>query len=190
MDWFHGFDVRRRVTRLTDKQRHEPFTPSIPGFFRDHPTISGVALAAIGILSITTLVRNMQDWPSWMLFPSMLLSVPALAAMMLGLGIVTVRALEPALGMMDLDWDAEPLSALGLPLPLQRKCEQLGYWAAEDLIEAIDRGRFPWVALEYDERMQVERSAHRWSVAVAAERRNPTSRRTITRLLRPRGRKR
>jgi hypothetical protein len=72
--------------------------------------------------------------------------------------------------MMELDWDAEPLSDLGIPLPLQRKCEQLGYWAADDLVEAINRSRFPWVALEYDERMQLERAVHRWSVAIAAER--------------------
>lgn len=98
---------------------------------------------------------------------------------MLGLGIVTVRALEPLIGLLDPNWDAEPVSALGLPAPLQRKCEQLGYWAVEDMAKAIERGRFPWVALEYDERMQIERSVQRWTVAVAAEKDGTKSRRGI-----------
>lgn len=162
MDWFHGFGLRRRAIRLTRQQRHEPFTPRVPDFVRERPALAGALLAAAGIFTLVTIIRNVAEWPGWMLFPSMLLSVPALAAMMLGLGIVTVRALEPALAMMDLDWDAEPLAALGVPLPLQRKCEQLGFWAVDDLLQAIDRGTFPWIALEYDERMQVERAAQRW----------------------------
>jgi hypothetical protein len=66
-------------------------------------------------------------------------------------------------------WNAEPTSATGIPLALQRKCEQLGFWTAEDLARAIDRGSFPWRDLAYDERMQIERAVHRWKVAVAAE---------------------
>jgi hypothetical protein len=179
LDWFHGFGLRRRAARLTREQRHEPFTPSVPDFFRDHPLFAGTVLAVAGIASITTIVRNMESWPDWMLFPGMLLSVPALAAMMLGLGIVTVRALEPAIALMDPKWDAEPLNALGLPPPLQRKCEQLGYWAVEDLAESIDRGRFSWIALEYDERMQLERTIQRWRVAVAAEQQSGKRRRGV-----------
>lgn len=186
MHWFHGFGLRRRSTRLTREQRHEPFTPGVPAWMRDHPTLTGALLAAAGILTITLIVRNLADWPGWLLFPSMLLSVPALAAMMLGLGLVTVRLLEPALGVMDLNWDAEPLNALGLPLPLQRKCEQLGYWAAEDVVRAIEKGSFPWMALEYDERMQIQRSTQRWSVAVAAEKQAGRPRRFRSRLRRAR----
>lgn len=170
MDWFHGFGLRRRALRLTREQRHEPFTPGAPAFFRRHPTLAGLVLSAAGIGGIVTIVRNMADWPGWMLFPSMLLSVPSLVAMMLGLGIVTVRVLEPALGRMDLDWDAEPLNVLGLPEPVQRKCEELGFWAVDDLVQSINAGKFPWIALEYDERMQVERTVQRWNVAAAAAR--------------------
>jgi hypothetical protein len=145
---------------------------------RQHPTLAGAILAGVGIAAIATIIHNMPTWPTWMLFPSVLLSVPALVAMMLGLGIVTVRALEPALALMDLDWDAEPLGVLGFPLPLQRKCEQLGFWSAEDLVKAVEKGKFPWVALEYDERMQIERAAQRWSASVAAEQREGKSRGT------------
>ena len=52
------------------------------------------------------------------------------------------------------------------------------------MARAIERGRFPWVALEYDERMQVERSVQRWSVAVAAETQVSKDRRGARRLRR------
>ena len=116
-----------------------------------------------------------------MLFPSMMLAVLSLITMVIGLGILTVRLMEPALGLMDLNWDAEPLAQLGIPLPLQRKCESLGYWTADDLVRAVDKGKFPWTSLEYDERMQVQRGAERWSAAVAAAKRTKRGRGLLSR---------
>jgi hypothetical protein len=70
---------------------------------------------------------------------------------------------------MKFDWDAEPLAALAITPMLQRKCEGLGFWAADDLVQSIEKGKFPWTSLAYDERMQLERAAHRWSAAAAAQ---------------------
>ena len=136
--------------------------------------MAGVLLALLGALGNWAIAASMSSWPSWMLFPSAFLAVLALVAMIVGLGILVVRALEPVLGRMELDWDAEPLALLGIPLPLQRKCEQLGFWAADDLARAVERGKFPWAALEYDERVQIERAAQLWRSAL--ERRNAGAR--------------
>jgi hypothetical protein len=89
--------------------------------------------------------------------------------------------LEPVLGLIDLDWDAEPLAQLGIPVVLQRKCESLGFWTAEDLVRAVDRGKFPWTGLEYDERMQLQRAVDRWNASVAAERRGKRRRGLLSR---------
>lgn len=114
---------------------------------------------------------QLQHWPSWSLFPGVAISVLCLISMVIGLGLVVIRALEPVLATMELDWDAEPLAALAIPPTLQRKCEGLGYWAADELVQAIEKGTFPWTSIEYDERMQLERAAHRWSVATLAQKR-------------------
>jgi hypothetical protein len=124
---------------------------------------------------------RMSDWPAWMLFPSMMLAVVSLIMMVIGLGLLTVRMLEPVLGLIDLDWDAEPLAQLGIPVVLQRKCESLGFWTAEDLVRAVDRGKFPWTGLEYDERMQLQRAVDRWNASVAAERRGKRRRGLLSR---------
>lgn len=141
--------------------------------------MSGLLLAILGILGNWFIVRNLTSWPAWMLFPSLIIATLALVSMMLGLGIVTVRLLEPVIATMELDWDAEPVSALGVPPVLQRKCERLGYWTAEDIVRAVDKGTFPWTELEYDERMQIQRSAHRWSAAVRQERETTPRRRSL-----------
>jgi hypothetical protein len=136
-----------------------------------HPAVFGAVLTAGGIFGNWSISSQLAHWPAWMLFPSMMLAVVSLISMVIGLGILTVRMLEPALGLMDLDWDAEPLAQLGIPLSLQRKCESLGFWTAESLVRAIDKGKFPWTSLEYDERMQVQRGAERWSTSTAASKR-------------------
>ena len=59
------------------------------------------------------------------------------------------------------------LAALAIPVALQRKCERLGYWTAEDLAAAIERGKFPWIELEYDERMQIQRAAEKVLAPIA-----------------------
>jgi hypothetical protein len=169
MIWQHG-PFGRWEDRVPHNRRHEPFTPRVPEFFSEHPGLAGALLAAGGFFGNWLVGSRLAGWPAWMLLPGAILAVVCLVLMVVGLGLVTIRALYPLLAVMDLDWDAEPLAVLGIPLPLQRKCEQLGYWSAEDLVRAVERGRFPWVELEYDERMQVERATHRWSAAVAAER--------------------
>lgn len=126
-------------------------------------------LAAGGFVGNWWISNRLAEWPSWMLMPGAMLSIVCLVLMVIGLGLATIRALYPVLALMELDWDAEPLAALGIPLPLQRKCERLGFWAAEDITRAIERGSFPWTELEYDERMQLERAAQRWSRAAAAD---------------------
>lgn len=134
-----------------------------------HPAIAGALLAVGGALGNWGIAHQMATWPEWSLFPAAILAILCILAMVIGLGIIVVRALEPVLGVMDLNWDAEPTASMGLPLTLQRKCEQLGFWTAEELSRAIDRGAFPWRELAYDERMQIERAVHRWKVSVAAE---------------------
>jgi hypothetical protein len=177
--WFQGPQHWLDHHKLERDRRHEPFTPRVPAFILSHPALFGVVLTAGGILGNWTLSSQMADWPAWMLFPSMLLAVLSLVTMVIGLGVLTVRLLEPALGLMDLNWDAEPLAQLGIPIQLQRKCESLGYWTAEDLVRAVDKGKFPWTSLEYDERMQVQRGAERWSSSVAAEKREQRRRRRL-----------
>src|SRR5690606_29763346 len=144
------------------ERRHEPFTPRLPGFLLDHPTVAGVVLAGVGIGGTWTVVDGMPTWPDWAMIPSAVLGVLCMLTMMLGLGIVVVRMMEPVLGQMDLDWNAEPLDQIGMPFALQRKCERLGYWTAEDLVRSVDRGSFPWSEFAYAERVLIEQSAHMW----------------------------
>jgi hypothetical protein len=160
--WFQGPQHWLDHNKLERDRRHEPFTPRVPGVVLSHPALSAVAMATIGIFGNWYIASRVTSWPAWMLFPSMALAALCLIAMVIGLGILTVRLLEPVLSLMDLNWDAEPLAQLGIPLSLQRKCESLGYWTADDLVRAVEKGKFPWTLLEYDERMQVERAAARW----------------------------
>jgi hypothetical protein len=135
---------------------------------RERPLVGGGVLAVAGLAGDWLIVHNLSHWPSWMLFPSMLLAAPLLAVLMIGLGVVTICALEPLLGKMPLNWDAEPLTALALPFPLQRKLERLGFWTADDLAAAVERGTFPWTAVEFAERTQIDVAARRWARANAA----------------------
>ncbi len=169
--WFQGPQHWLDHHKLERDRRHEPFTPRVPEFILSHPALFGLGLTIFGVLGNWTLSSRMADWPAWMLFPSMLLAVLSLITMVLGLGVLTVRLLEPALSLMDLDWDAEPLAKLGIPIQLQRKCEALGFWTADDLTRAVDKGKFPWVKLDYDERLQVQRATERWSLSVEATKR-------------------
>ncbi len=179
--WFQGPQHWLDHHKLSRDHRHEPFTPGVPGFVLSHPAMFGAVMTVVGILGNWAISSRMAAWPAWMLFPSMILAVLSMITMVIGLGILTVRLLEPALALMDLDWDAEPLAQLGIPIVLQRKCESLGYWTAEALVRAIDKGKFPWTKLEYDERMQVQRAAERWSSAVAAEKQARRGRRLLSR---------
>lgn len=129
---------------------------------RERPAIVAAVLAAVGVVGTWAIVVNMADWPTWMLFPSIFASVLALSATVIGMGLLSVLALQPILGSRALKWDADPLAVLGLPLALQRKCEGPGFWTCESMVESIEKGRFPWTALEYDERMQIERALSRW----------------------------
>jgi hypothetical protein len=168
--WFHGPHGLFDHSRLPRERRHEPFTPRLPQFMLAHPAIAGGMLAIGGAVGNWFVVSHLAGWPDWSLFPGAIAAIVCMLAMVIGLGILVVRGLEPVIGVMDLDWDAAPTSAMGIPYALQRKCEQLGYWTAEDLSRAIERGSFPWRDLAYDERMQIERAVHRWKVADAAER--------------------
>lgn len=169
MHWFQGPQHWLDHRRLSREARHEPFTPRVPRLFRRRPELLGAALTIGGIAGAWVIMHSLEDWPAWMLFPSLLLSSLALVAMVVGLGILTVRSLEPALALRDLGWDAEPLAVLGIPPSLQRKCERIGYWTADDLARAVEQGRFPWTALELDERLQLERAAQRWQAVRAAQ---------------------
>jgi hypothetical protein len=143
----------------------------------EHPLACGLAMAAAGIAGNWIIVRGLPHWPEWMLVPGAILGILSMLLMMIGLGVVVVQALEPVIGLMDLNWDAEPLSAMGIPFALQRKCEQLGYWTAEDLARGVEHGSFPWTKVAYDERMQIERAAHLWKAGVTV-RRNDRRRRS------------
>lgn len=167
MHWPHG-PFGREINRVPRERRGEPFAPRLPRFLLEHPTLSGGLMALTGFFGNWVIASQMEHWPDWTLFPGVILACLCLISMVIGLGLVVVRALEPALANVDLDWDAEPLAALAIPPVLQRKCESLGFWAADDLVRAIERGKFPWTQLEYDERMQLERAAHRWSAAERA----------------------
>lgn len=148
--------------RLSPAARHEPFTPRLPRTVHDRPVPVAMTLAAAGIVSSWVIIVNMETWPLWMIFPTIIAAVFALAATVVGLGLLVVLTLQPVLGSRDLKWDADPLAVLGLPLTLQRKCESLGFWTCESIVASIEKRRFPWTALEYDERVQVERAVSRW----------------------------
>jgi hypothetical protein len=135
---------------------------ALPRAVRERPLVLGLVLAVTGAGLCTLIVTTMARWPSWLLVPSLFVAVPALTATAIGLAMVAVLGLLPLLERAELDWDDEPLAHLGIPLALQRKCEQLGYWTCEALSEAIEKSIFPWRELEYDERMQVERAVAFW----------------------------
>lgn len=157
MPWHRSPYELYRHTRLRERAG-EPFAPRVPRLVRDHPTSSGAALAVIGVAGNWLVVSRMAGWPNWMLFPSMLLATLSLLAMILGLVLVVVRLLEPVVARMELNWDADPVGALGLPPELQRKLETLGYWSADDVCRAVENGRFQWTALELTERRLVEQA--------------------------------
>jgi hypothetical protein len=125
---------------------------------RERPLLAGLALAATGAFG------------NWLITHYIQRAVLCLATMVIGLGLATVCALEPVVGRMAQDWDDDPVAVLGVPPALQRKCEQLGYWTATDVAQAVTRGTFPWTALEYDERQQIDRAGQRWQRALDAER--------------------
>lgn len=129
---------------------------------RERPLLMATLLTAAGAAGSWVIIMYMDSWPVWMLFPAMFASVLALGATVLGSGLLVILLLEPVLGSKSFHWDADPIAALGLPLALQRKCEHLGFWTCESVAASIDKGRFPWTELEYDERMQVERSVSYW----------------------------
>lgn len=157
VDWHQGPYQLYRHTRMRERAG-EPFTPRVPRLVRDHPTWSGVVLAMFGIIGDWLIVSRMARWPDWALLPSMLLATLALLAMVIGLVLVMVRSLEPVISRMDLNWDAEPVGALGLPVALQRKLESLGYWSADDICRAVDSGSFRWTELDLPERRLVEQA--------------------------------
>lgn len=122
-------------------------------------------LAGIGILGSWIIISGMENWPVWTIFPVMVASVLALSSTVVGLGMLVVLGLQPIIGSRELNWHAEPLAVLGLPISLQKKCESLGFWTCESMLASIEKRRFPWTALEYDERMQVERALSLWRSA-------------------------
>lgn len=162
MPRFHGPIWPLGERNIPQRARHQPFTPRLPRMIRERPAIGAVILAAVGIFGTWAIVANMADWPTWMIFPGIFASVLALSSTVIGMGVLSVLALQPILGSKALAWDADPLAVLGVPLALQRKCESLGFWTCESIVESIDKGRFPWTALEYDERMQIERALSLW----------------------------
>ncbi|MBA2454024.1 MAG: hypothetical protein H0V47_12690 [Chloroflexia bacterium] len=159
---FHGPIWPLGERKIPYQARHQPFTPRLPRAVRERPAVVAALLAAVGVIGSWTIVVNMANWPTWTLFLSILASVFTLSATVIGMGLLSVLALQPILDSKAHKWDADPLAVLGLPLAVQRKCEGLGFWTCESMVESIDRGRFPWTSLEYDERMQVERSLSLW----------------------------
>ena len=175
LPWFHGSNGPIGHRRLPQRARHEPFTPRLPRTFHERPALMALVLAASGIASSWVIVAKMGSWPAWMIFPSIAGAIFALSATVVGMGLLVVLGLQPILGSRDLKWDADPLAVLGLPLAVQKKCESLGFWTCESIVASIEKRRFPWIALEYDERMQVERAVSRWH-AVAHAREDTDSR--------------
>ncbi len=157
MHWHRSPYELYRHSRLRERAG-EPFTPGVPRLVAEHPAWSGAMLAAAGVVGNWFIVSRMAGWPDWMLFPSMLLATLSLLAMILGLVLVVVRWLEPVIARMDLNWDADPVGALGLTPALQRKLETLGFWSADDVCRAVRDGHFPWTELELTERRQVEQA--------------------------------
>lgn len=155
MHWHRSPYELYRHSRMRERAG-EPFTPRIPRLMADHLTFSGGALAVSGVVGNWLIVSRMSGWPNWTLFPSMLLATLSLLAMVIGLVLIVVRLLEPVIARMDLNWDADPVAVLGLPQPLQRKLEALGFWSADDVCRAVNDGRFPWTELELTERRLVE----------------------------------
>jgi hypothetical protein len=149
--------------KIPHQARHQPFTPRLPRIIRERPAIGAAGLAGIGIAASWMIVANMARWPTWTLFPSILVSVLALSATVIGMGLLSVLLLQPVLGTKAGGWGADPVAVLGLPVALQRKCESLGFWTCESMLESIENGRFPWTSLEYDERMQVQRALGLWN---------------------------
>lgn len=135
---------------------------ALPRALRERPLLLGLVLTVTGSALCTLIITTMARWPSWLIFPSMFVAVPALVATVIGLSMVAVLGLLPVLERAELGWDDAPLAVLGIPLALQRRCEQLGYWTCEALSEAIEKSIFPWRELEYDERMQVQRAVELW----------------------------
>lgn len=135
---------------------------ALPRAVRERPLVLGLTLAVTGAGVCTLIITTMARWPSWLLFPSLFVAVPALVATVIGLSMVAVLGMTPLIERAELGWDDAPLAVLGIPHALQRKCEQLGYWTCEALSEAIEKSAFPWRELEYDERLQVERAVTFW----------------------------
>jgi hypothetical protein len=166
--WFHGFNGPFVYRRLSRRARQEPFVPRVPEMLHERPRLTALLLASAGIGGSFLIITKMGDWPVWTIFPVMIGAVLSLSATVVGFGLLVVLALEPIIGSRDLKWDAEPLGVLGLPLPVQRKCESLGFWTCEAMMASIEQRRFPWTSLEYDERMQVERAISRWHAVTTA----------------------
>lgn len=163
MTWFPGSGGYPGRSKLDGSVRHEPFTPSIPDFILERPAIAGVLLSAVGISTSLLIIRTMHRWPLWMLVPSMGFAVLAITATVVGIVVLVVLLLLPLIASKDdLGWDDEPLASMGIPLSLQRKVENLGYWTCEALSEAIGKGLFPWNDLNYDERQQIHRAIEFW----------------------------
>ncbi|MCO5178172.1 MAG: hypothetical protein M9890_14550 [Thermomicrobiales bacterium] len=167
MHWQRSpYDLYRH-SRLRERAG-EPFTPNIPSIVSEKPALTGAALATLGVFGTWLIVSQMATWPNWTLFPSMMLAMLSLLAMMLGFVLLTIRWLEPVISRMDLNWDADPVGSLGLPPTLQSKLESLGFWSADDVCRAVERGKFPWLSLELSERRVIE-SAVAFHSAKAAE---------------------
>jgi hypothetical protein len=169
LTWFYGSHGPGRYWRLSRETRQEPFTPRLPRAVYERPLVVAAILTAAGVTGSWVIIVSMATWPLWTIFPAMIASVLALTSTAVGLGMLVVLSLQPIIGSRDLNWHAEPLAVLGLPMPLHKKCESLGFWTCESMLASIEKRRFPWTALEYDERMQVERAISRWHSATIAE---------------------
>lgn len=169
MSLFHGPFAMFEHSRRRHARLHEPISPRLPNLIKRHPSAFGVVLVASGVAGVWYVSTRLPNWPEWTLFPSLIISVLALVGLIVGLGILVVSGLEPLLERMDWEWHGEPLAALGLPLALSRKVESIGYWTAEDVAKAVNSNSFPWTRLDYDERLQVERAAQRWTASAAAQ---------------------
>lgn len=163
MTWLLGPGDRPTSSSLSSKSRQQPFTPRLPAAVLNNPLVVGLGLGSLGITLSITIITTMHRWPAWLLMPSMVVAVVAMAATAVGASIVVAMMMQPVIESRDdLNWSETPLTALGISLSLQRQCQGLGFWTCESVGRAVEAGTFPWKDFEYDERQQIHSTIIHW----------------------------
>jgi hypothetical protein len=60
----------------------------------NYPSIAGIVLTFGGIAGTFIVAHQMATWPDWSLFPAAITAILCMLAMVVGLGVLVVRALE------------------------------------------------------------------------------------------------